>query len=103
MSRVSGVQPSSIFKNKPKLIFTIALMDTTITKFSRYKRGLETCPQAKKSKSGHAIIVSFFRRILAKILTQRRVENTRVHFWTFSPVSVNKNRKSDFLENKIEL
>ena len=23
-------------------------------------------------------------------MTQRRVENTRVHFWTFSPVSVNK-------------
>ena len=22
-------------------------------------------------------------------MTQRRVENTRVHFWTFSPVSVN--------------
>ena len=21
-------------------------------------------------------------------MTQRRVENTRVHFWTFSPVSV---------------
>ena len=31
------------------------------TKFlNRYKRGLETCPQAKTSKSGHAILFSFF-------------------------------------------
>ena len=26
----------------------------------------------------------------ATSMTQRRVENTRVHFWTFLPVSVNK-------------
>ena len=25
-------------------------------------------------------------------MTQRRVEDTRVHFWAFSPVSVNLNR-----------
>ena len=30
----------------------------------------------------------FFRRVPATSMTQRRVENTRVHFWTFSPVSV---------------
>ena len=30
----------------------------------------------------------FFRRGRATSMTQRRVENTRVHFWTFSPVSV---------------
>ena len=30
----------------------------------------------------------FFRRVRATSMTQRRVENTRVHFWTFSPVSV---------------
>ena len=30
-----------------------------------------------------------FRRVRATSMTQRRVENTRVHFWTFSPVSVN--------------
>ena len=30
----------------------------------------------------------FFRRVRAMSMTQRRVENTRVHFWTFSPVSV---------------
>ena len=35
----------------------------------------------------------FFRRIRATSLTQHRVENTRVHFWTFSPVSV----KSKFI------
>ena len=28
---------------------------------NRYRRGLETCPQAKTSKSGHAIFFSFFR------------------------------------------
>ena len=27
---------------------------------NRYRRGLETCQQAKKSKSGHAIFFSFF-------------------------------------------
>ena len=57
--------------------------------FYRYRQGLETCPQAKTSKSGHAIFFSFFRRVRATSMTQRRVENTRVHFWTFSPVSVN--------------
>ena len=30
----------------------------------------------------------FFRRVRATSMTQRRVENTRVHFWTFSRVSV---------------
>ena len=30
----------------------------------------------------------FFPRVQATSMTQRRVENTRVHFWTFSPVSV---------------
>ena len=56
--------------------------------FNRYRRGLETYPQAKMSKSEHAISLSFFRRVRATGMTQRRVENTRVHFWTFSPVSV---------------
>ena len=27
---------------------------------NRYRRGLETCPQAKTSKSGHTIFFSFF-------------------------------------------
>ena len=30
----------------------------------------------------------FFRRVRATSMTQRRDENTRSHFWTFSPVSV---------------
>ena len=30
----------------------------------------------------------FFRHVRATSMTQRRVENTRVHFLTFSPVSV---------------
>ena len=56
---------------------------------NRYRRGLETCPQAKTSKGGHAIVFSCFQRVRATRTTQRRVKNTRVHFWTFSPVSVN--------------
>ena len=32
----------------------------------------------------------FFRRVRATSMTQRRVENTRVLFWTFSPVSVKR-------------
>ena len=31
-----------------------------MTTVNRYKRGLETCPQAKTSKSGHAFFFSFF-------------------------------------------
>ena len=30
----------------------------------------------------------FFRRVRETSMTQHRVENTRVHFWKFSPVSV---------------
>ena len=59
---------------------------------NRYRRGLETCPQAKTSKSGRAIFSSFFRHVRATSMTQRRVENTRVHFWTLSPVSVNHSK-----------
>ena len=31
--------------------------------FNRYRRGLETCPQAKTSKSGHAIFFFFPTRL----------------------------------------
>ena len=51
---------------------------------NRYRRGLETSPQAKTSKSGHSIFFYF------SDASERRVwlsEITRVHFWTFSPVS----------------
>ena len=61
---------------------------------NRYRRGLETCPQAKTSKSGHAISSLFSRRVRATSITQRRVENTRVHFWTVSPKSVNVKSKT---------
>ena len=47
----------------------------------------------RTSKGGHAIFFSFFQRFRATSMTQGRVENTRVHFWTFSPVSVNFDRK----------
>ena len=57
---------------------------------NRYRRRLETCPQAKTSKSWHANFFSFSdaseRRVWLSTAVHR-VENTRVHFWTFSPVS----------------
>ena len=62
--------------------------ETKWLEVNRYRRGLETCPQVKTSKSGHAIFYSFLRRVRATSMTQRRVENTRVHVWTFSLVSV---------------
>ena len=64
---------------------SILILSTII---NRYRRGLETCPQAKTFKSGHAFFFSFFGRFRATSMTQRRVENNRVHFWTYSPVSV---------------
>ena len=61
----------------------------------RYRRGLETFPQAKTSKSGREYFSSFFRHVRATSRYQRQVENTRVHFWTFLPVSVNaQNRRA---------
>ena len=66
---------------------------------NRYRRGLETCPQVKMSKSGHAIFFSFFRCVRATSMTQHRVKNTRVHFWTFSPVSVKIQNMTSFPEN----
>ena len=35
---------------------------------------VETCLQAKTSKSGHAILLSVFRRVRATSMPQRRVE-----------------------------
>ena len=50
------------------------------THINRYRR---------KRQKVDTLFSSFFQRVRATSLTQRRVENTRVHFWTFSPVSVN--------------
>ena len=44
--------------------------------FNRYRRRLETCPQAKTSKSGHAIFHSFFRRVRATSMTRYRTRKT---------------------------
>ena len=38
------------------------LIKFVILNFNRYRRGLETCTQAKRSKSGHAILFSFLTR-----------------------------------------
>ena len=45
----------------------------------------------KRPKVDASIILLFFRRVRATSMTQRQVENTRVHLWTFSPVSVKTN------------
>ena len=42
----------------------------------------------KRPKVDTLLSSLFFRRVRATSMTQRRVENNRVHFWTFSPVSV---------------
>ena len=46
----------------------------------------------KRPKVDTLFSTLFFRRVRATSMTQRRVQNTRVHFWTFLPVSVKKNR-----------
>ena len=71
-----------------EFVFQFSAYDLKLCDLNRYRRGLETCPQAKTSKSGREYFVLFFRRVRATSMTQRRVENTRVRFWTFSPVSV---------------
>ena len=69
-------------------ISLISVIWCRVIVLNRYRRGLENCPQAKTSKSGGAIFFSFFRSFRATNMTQRRVENSRVHFWTFLPESV---------------
>ena len=46
--------------------------DLFVPCINRYRRRLETCPQAKMSKSGHAIFFCFFRRARATSMTQRK-------------------------------
>ena len=90
-SSQSTVKITTSTKTKNQWMNTIRIEMSKLTIINRYRRGLETFPQAKTSKSGHAFFLSFFRRVRATSMTQRRVENTRVHFWTFSPVSVKIN------------
>ena len=47
-------------------------------------------------------LLFFSRRARATSMTQRRVENTRVHFWTFSPVSVKSRKTAQPLEVKLK-
>ena len=54
---------------------------------NRYRRRLETCPKANLAESGREFFLLFFRRAPATSMIQRRVENTRDHFWTILPVS----------------
>ena len=55
--------------------------------FNRYRRGLETCPQAKTFKSERSATTLFscffFRRVRATSMTQRRVEKLAFTFERF--------------------
>ena len=48
----------SIFSSEPKKQPKVE--KTRFKCINRYRRGLETCPQAKTSKSGHAVFFFFF-------------------------------------------
>ena len=63
-------------------------------RINRYMRGLEIVHKRKRPKVDTLFSSLFFRRVLATSTTQRRVENTRVHFWTVSPKSVNVKSKT---------
>ena len=73
-----------ISKMRQKGIVAQILFKSNFTEFgiNRYRRGLETCPQGKRPKVDASIFFFFFRRVRATSMIQRRVENTRVHFWT---------------------
>ena len=74
------------FRNK-KIGYGPLRQATNSPKFNRYRRGLETCPQGTTSKSGHAFFFFFFpTRPSDEYDVYDRVENTRVHFWMFSPI-----------------
>ena len=51
--------------------------------------GSKLVHRRKRPKVDASIFLLFFRHVRATSRTRRRVENTGVHFWTFSPVSVN--------------
>ena len=76
-----------------KLILIIhdfmAIVKIGVVSVDRYKRGLETGPQANLHQSGREYFHLFFQRLRATSMTHRRVENTRVHFGANSPLSVN--------------
>ena len=67
-------------------------------RLNRYREDSKLVPTRKRPKVDASIFLLFFRRVRATNMSQRRVENTRVHFWTFSPVSVNI---SIFLESAL--
>ena len=61
---------------------------------NRHRRELESFEskhiyRRKRPKVDTLFSTLFFRRVRVTSMTQRRVENTRVHFWTFSPTSIN--------------
>ena len=83
-----------------RLGVTFPIARLRVNNHNRYRRELETCPQANMAESGREYFLLFLRRVRATSMTQRRVEDTRVHFWTFSPVSVNACHPITLLEIK---
>jgi len=53
------------------------------------------------TKVDASIFFPFFRRVRATSMTQRRVENTRVHFGTNSPVSVKSLKKASYRPKRL--
>ena len=86
LSNYNSVKKICIYgQTKWKVILRNKITEN-LSNLNRYRRGLETCPQAKTSKSGR----EYFRlgtesySSLGRVGKKRR--NERVHFWTFSPV-----------------
>ena len=53
-----------------------AQVQRAIQRLNRYRRGLETCPQATLAKMSTLFSSLFFQRVRATSMTQRRAENT---------------------------
>ena len=75
--------------SRAKNLKTSGAMNRNFAKFLTDTGGDSKLVHRRKRPKVDTLFFSlFFRRVRATSMTQRRVENTRVHFWTFSPVSV---------------
>ena len=98
--KVQNVRSNMPEKNILESEFILRIMAATLKNknnfYSRFKfksltdTGGDTklVHRRKRPKVDTLFSSLFYRRFRATSMTQRRVENTRVHFWTFSPVSV---------------
>ena len=66
----------------------IYFSSTNIKSLTDTGEGSKLVYRRKRPKVDTLFSTLFFGRVRAASMTQRGVEHTRVHFWTFSPVSV---------------